>query len=150
MDSLMPKDRFFNLTMIKNSLTPIERDFSEGDEEEGNLIGESDTPLLDIYEESGAVVIEADLPGIRPDNVSVRLSNNQVIIEGRRGGRGEEQNAGDYLRMERCIEDFRRIIPLPIAVDPQRAEAVYRQGVLILRFPRIEDRRNRAIQIEIK
>ncbi|MBI3611078.1 MAG: Hsp20/alpha crystallin family protein [Nitrospirae bacterium] len=144
----MPKDRFFNLKMIKKSFDPSPEGYRT--EEEGAMTGETETPLVDIYEQSDAVVIEADLPGIEPMSVAVRLADNQVTIEGRRGQRGEGQDAGHYLRMERCFEDFRRIIHLPIAVDPQRAEAYYRQGVLILRFPRIEDRRKKAIKIEIK
>lgn len=150
----MPRDRFFNLKMLRGSLNPPEEAYQgaypDKDEEETDLIGETETPLLDIYEDAESIVVEADLPGIEPADVTIRLANNRVIIEGRRGKRGEGPEAGHYLRMERCIEDFRRIIPLPIAVDPQRAEASYRHGVLILRFPRISDRRNRTIKIEIK
>ncbi|MBI3810598.1 MAG: Hsp20/alpha crystallin family protein [Nitrospirae bacterium] len=146
----MPKDRFFHIKMINNPLGSFEES-GRSDEGEGKgMVGETETPLVDIYEQSEAIVLEADLPGVEPAEVAVRLVDNQVTIEGRRGQRGEGQGAGHYLRMERCFEDFRRIIHLPFAVDPQKAEASYRQGVLILRFPKIEDRRKRAIKIEIK
>lgn len=146
----MPRDRFFNVKMFKGSLGPSREVYPVEDEEEKGSAGETETPLLDIYEEPGAIVIEADLPGIDPKEVAVYLASHQVMIEGRRCRRGEGQEEGNYLRMERCIEDFRRIIPLPFAVNPQKAEALYRQGVLILRFPRIEERRNRTIRIEIR
>lgn len=146
----MPKDRFFHLKMIHNPLGPFEESGHPDEDEGKGMVGETETPLVDIYEQSDAVVLEADLPGIEPAEVGVRLVDNQVTIEGRRGQRGEGQEAGHYLRMERCFEDFRRTIHLPFAVDPQKAEASYRQGVLILRFPKIEDRRKRAIKIEIK
>lgn len=146
----MPKDRFFHIKMIHNPLGSFEGSGRPDEGEGKGMAGESETPLVDIYEQSEAIVLEADLPGIEPSEVSVRLVDNQVTIEGRRGQRGEGQVAGHYLRMERCFEDFRRIIHLPFAVDPQKAEASYRQGVLILRFPKIEDRRKRAIKIEIK
>jgi len=146
----MPKGRFFHIKMISNPLRSFEESpRSEAGEGKG-LAGETETPLVDIYEHSDAIVLEADLPGIEASEVSVRLIDNQVTIEGQRGRRGEGGEAGNYLRMERCFEDFRRTIHLPFAVDPQRAEASYRQGVLILRFPKIEDRRKRAIKIEIK
>ncbi|MEK6683879.1 MAG: Hsp20/alpha crystallin family protein [Nitrospirota bacterium] len=146
----MPKDRFFYLKIIGNPPGAFEGSRRSDEEEGKGMVGETETPLVDIYEQSDAVVLEADLPGIEPAEVTVRLGDNQVTIEGRRGQRGEGQEAGHYLRMERCFEDFHRIIHLPFAVDPQRAEASYRQGVLIIRFPKIEDRRKRAIKIEIR
>jgi HSP20 family protein len=146
----MPKERFFHIKMIHNPLGSFEEPPRSGEEEGKGPAGETETPLVDIYEHSDAVVLEADLPGVEPSDVAVRLMDNLVTIEGQRGRRGEGREAGHYLRMERCFEDFRRIIHLPFAVDPQKAEASYRQGVLILRFPKIEDRRKRAIKIEIK
>ena len=150
----MAKERFFNLKIIKGAFEPPPegyRDACAGPPERGkDFIGETETPLLDIYEDPEAIVVEADLPGIDPKGVTIRLANNQVLIEGSRLEHGEGPDAGHYLRMERCREDFRRIIPLPVAVDPQRVEAYYRQGVLVLKFPRIQERRNRAIKIEIK
>ena len=146
----MPRDRFFSMEILKGS---SEQPQTPGPKDEGqslDLGGETGTPLLDIYENPESIVIEADLPGIQATDVAIRMVDNQVIIEGHRCGRGEGQGAGNYLRMERCIEDFRRIVPLPIAVDAEKAEASYRQGVLILRFPRIEDRRKKIIKIEIK
>ncbi|MBI3995899.1 MAG: Hsp20/alpha crystallin family protein [Nitrospirae bacterium] len=146
----MSKERFFHLRMINNPLGAFEESRRSDEEAMKGGAAETETPLVDIYEQGEAVVIEADLPGIEPAQMAVRLMDDQVTIEGRRGQRGEGQEAGNYLRMERCFEDFRRVIRLPFAVDPQKAEASYRQGVLILRFPKIEDRRKRAIKIEIK
>lgn len=146
----MSKERFFHLRMINNPLGAFEESGRSEEEAMKGGAAETETPLVDIYEQGEAIVIEADLPGIEPAQMAVRLMDDQVTIEGRRGQRGEGQEAGNYLRMERCFEDFRRIIHLPFAVDPQKAEAAYRQGVLILRFPKIEDRRKRAIKIEIK
>lgn len=146
----MENDPLFHMKIIQNPLGPLQEVYRTEDDEGQAMIGETATPLVDMYEQSDALVIEADLPGILPGEVTVRLADNQVTIEGQRGRRGEAQDAGHYLRMERCFEDFRRIIHLPVAVDPKKAAAVYRQGVLILRFPKIEDRRKRTIKIEIK
>jgi len=146
----MSSERFFHLKMIPNPLVAYREDNPSSGEQGKGMIGETETPLVDIYEQSDAVVIEADLPGIEPNEMALRLVDQEVTIEGRRGQRGEGQEAGHYLRMERCFEDFRRIIHLPFAVDPKKTEAQYRQGVLILRLPKIEDRRKRSIKIEIK
>ena len=146
----MARDRFFNVRMLRDVYSPEGENDPASAGKEKDPIGETETPFLDIYEEPDAIVIAADLPGVQPGQVGVRLENNHVIIEGRRGERGEGQDAGNYLRMERSFEDFRRIVSLPSAVDQQRAEAHYKNGVLVLRFPRVADRRNRTIKIEIK
>lgn len=146
----MARDRFFNIKMFRDVYSPGEESDPAFTGKGKDLIGETETPLLDIYEEPDAIIIAADLPGVLPGHVGVRLENNHVIIEGRRGDRGEGQHAGNYLRMERSFEDFRRIVSLPSAVDQEHAEAHYKDGVLVLRFPKVADRRNRTIKIEIK
>lgn len=113
------------------------------------VIGETETPLLDVYETPEAIMIEADLPGIDPKAINIQLFDNQITLEGRRCEQGDAET-GHYLRMERCYEDFRRILQLPGAVDPTGVEARYDQGVLKLRLPKILDRRRKAIKVEVK
>ncbi len=119
-------------------------------EESAAVIGETETPLLDIYETADSIVVQADLPGVDPHAIGIRLLGVQLTLEGKRCQHGEVPDAGQYVRMERCYEDFRRILQLPCAVDPEGAHASYVQGVLVLRLPKITDRRRKAIQIEIK
>lgn len=118
-------------------------------EPSSGVIGETETPLLDIYETPDAIMVEADLPGLDPQAIMVRLLDNQLTLEGRRCEQGDA-DAGHYLRMERCYEDFRRILQLPCAVDPTGARGNYEQGVLKLRLPKITERRRKPIRIEIK
>jgi HSP20 family protein len=118
-------------------------------EQSSGLIGETETPLLDIYETPDCIVVEADLPGLDPHEIMVRLLDTQLTLEGKRCEQGQAET-GNYVRMERCYEDFRRILQLPCAVDPTTSQAAYEQGVLKLRLPKITERRRKAIKIEIK
>ena len=144
----MAKEHFFQFQMLKNIWGPSQDDPSPGGG--SGLLGETETPRLDLYETEKDVVIEVDLPGIDPQGVSLKVLNNQLTLEGKRGERGEKPEMGHYLRMERCFEDFRRILLLPCAADPEQAQAAYEMGVLVLRLPKIVDRRRKAIKIEIK
>ncbi|HEY5648675.1 MAG TPA: Hsp20 family protein, partial [Nitrospiria bacterium] len=91
---LMAKDRFFNLKMYQGAY-PSPTEGIHGQLAGGPAsTGETETPLLDIYEDRDAIMIEVDLPGIDPSQIGVLLENSQVVIEGRRGERGEGQGAG--------------------------------------------------------
>ena len=116
-------------------------------ESEGGFQGETETPKLDLYETDKDIIAEVDLPGLDPRRIGVKVLDNRLILEGKQGAQPEP---GNYLRMERFQEDFRRIVLLPCAVDPQHAQARYEKGVLILILPKIDDRRQRAVKIPIK
>lgn len=118
-------------------------------EEERIGFGEKlDTLPLDLYETHEEIIVEIDLPGIDPGFLDIKMANNQLIIEGKRGLKEEE--GVTYLRMERSHEDFRRMIQLPRAVNSHKARACYERGVLILLFPKIKDRRREEIAINIE
>lgn len=116
-------------------------------EKERGAAGETEAPKLDLYETENEIVAEVDLPGWDTTGISVRVLDNRMILEGRQESPCEQ---GNFIRMERYREDFRRIILLPCAVDPKNATAQYKKGVLTLRLPKITDRRRKAVKIPIK
>lgn len=99
-------------------------------------------PLVDIYETDASLVVEADLPGMEPDNLVIRVYEDLVILEGVRGLKDRELLCGEsrYLCMERYCRSFRRIIRLPIRVNTMAGKAAYRNGVLKITFPKLEGR----------
>ena len=116
------------------------------------VLGETETPLLDLYETDAEIILEVDLPGVDVvKEVVLRAVHNQITIEGcRREGNSEAQAGGiRYLRMERSLEEFKRIVPIPTPVDPRRARADYRNGILTVVLPKIQDRREREVKIDI-
>ena len=99
-------------------------------------------PPLDIYEGDGMLHIEVELPGFDPNEISVSVEGDRVIIEGFKTDNSME--AGDHIvhfhLMERYLGPFRRQLRLSPAPDPEGIEASYKNGVLIvtLRFPTSE------------
>ncbi len=93
------------------------------------------TPAVDIFEEKGEVVVKAELPGMKKDNISVRVVGNDVIIHGEKKTE-EKVDRKDYLRVERSHGSFNRAVSLPEGCDTEHAKASFKDGVLEVRLPR--------------
>ncbi|HEY5974768.1 MAG TPA: Hsp20/alpha crystallin family protein [Geobacteraceae bacterium] len=96
------------------------------------------TPAIDIFEEGKSLVVKAELPGIRKEDVNVRLVDNNLIISGEK--RTEEKvERNNYLRLERTHGAFSRTLNMPEGIDYEAAKATFRDGVLEIRIPRTGD-----------
>lgn len=96
-------------------------------------------PLIDLYETGSELVIEIDLPGIMPEDMSITAYGEIMIIEGvRRNARSEADL--NYICVERGIRGFRRVIKFPVPVDISRGSAWCERGVTSVRFPKMEPR----------
>ena len=87
------------------------------------------SPQVDMFERDGKLVVQADLPGIKKDDVKVEITGHQLTIEGERKEQQEEKGEGFY-RSERSYGSFFRRIPLPEGVHTENAKATFTNGVL--------------------
>ncbi len=92
------------------------------------------TPSVDIYEEKGEVVVKAELPGIKREDVSVKLVDNNLIIAGEKKTE-EKVERKDFLRLERSYGSFNRTLSLPEGIDAENIKANFKDGVLEVRVP---------------
>jgi HSP20 family protein len=106
------------------------------------------TPLLDLYEVPDGLVVTVDLPGIVLHELKIVVSQNNLTIEGSRTR--SDAGKGCYLRVERTSTAFHRAVHLPIPIKPHAAMARYERGVLTVTFPKIPDRRQKAIEIPVQ
>jgi HSP20 family protein len=104
-------------------------------------------PPVDIVETAGKdVVVRAELPDMKREDIKVTFENNVLSIEGER--KFEKKDEGEtYHRVERGYGSFRRSFSLPATVDATRVEADYKDGVLTVKLPRREESRPRQIAI---
>lgn len=106
-------------------------------------------PPVEVFERDGDVVVRADVPGLAPANLDVRVEPESVTIRGE--VRAEEQREeGGFFRSERRYGAFRRVVPLPARVEPARARATYRQGVLEVVAPRLPDDQGSGRRVEVR
>ena len=103
---------------------------------------------MDIYENGDNLVLKAELPGINPDDVEIRVEDNTLYLKGERKFEKEvkEQN---YHRVERSYGTFTRTFSLPNSVDADKVAANYKDGVLTLTMPKKEEAKPKTIKINV-
>jgi len=100
-------------------------------------------PQVEMREKDGRLVVCADLPGMRKEDVHVELHNDQLILQGERRQESEQQGYS-----ERSYGSFYRVIPLPEGIDPSQAQAHFQNGVLEVSLPAPRQSQGRRIEIQ--
>jgi len=105
-------------------------------------------PQVEAFRRGDNIVVRADLPGLRKEDVRVEVENNVLTISGERHDENEETRDGFY-RTERSYGQFFRAVPLPEGVKADQCEATFKDGVLevSLRAPTQQDRSAKQIPI---
>lgn len=98
------------------------------------------SPAVDVFEDSGAIVVKADLPGLTQKDIEVKLIDNILEIKGE--VKTEERiDRRDYLKVERSYGKFSRSLKLPEGLDGAHVKASFADGVLEIKIPKIESKR---------
>jgi HSP20 family protein len=105
------------------------------------------TPAVDIYEDENAITVKADIPGIDPANMDIRVEGNTLHMKGERKFEKETKRENFY-RVERAYGTFVRSFTLPQNVQADRIEATYKNGELVLTLPKTEEARPKSIKIK--
>jgi HSP20 family protein len=104
-------------------------------------------PAADLYETEHDLVLRADLPGVDPKQVDLRVENNVLTIRGERPFEGNKAKEENFHRVERLYGAFARSFTLSTAVDPDKIKANYKDGVLTITLPKAEAAKPKRIQI---
>ncbi|HDI01785.1 MAG TPA: Hsp20/alpha crystallin family protein [Candidatus Bathyarchaeota archaeon] len=104
-------------------------------------------PLVDVYETPDEVVVVAELPGVKKEDIEVSVIDNRLEIRAE-VRREEEVKREAYHRRERYYRGFLRRIPLPTPVDPSGAKATYEDGILTIRLPKLAKEKRHRIKVE--
>ena len=104
-------------------------------------------PAIDVLENDGDLVIRAEIPGAKPNDVDVTVQSGVLTISGRRQEESEEERGG-YLVRERRYGSFRRTLQLPEDVDESKINARFENGVLEVRIQGAAAREPKRVQIE--
>ncbi len=104
-------------------------------------------PRVDVIDRDDEVVIRAELPGVTKDDLDVSVDEHSITIKGSIR-REEKKEEGEYYRAEIARGDFSRTIRLPSAVDAEKVEAKFRDGILELKMPKIAASKRQRIEIK--
>ena len=103
-------------------------------------------PAIDIEETQDAFVLRADLPGVSEKDIKVSMVNDKLTIRGERK-RVKSNTDGSVHRVERVHGSFERSFKLGTAVRNDKIKANYKDGVLEIRLPKVEEAKEREIEI---
>lgn len=92
-------------------------------------------PRVDVAETGEEIKVSVELPGLEEKDIDLSLSRDVLTIRGEKR-REEEKKGRNYYRAERSYGSFTRSIPLPAPVDADRADAIFRKGVLTIALPK--------------
>lgn len=114
---------------------------------DGGEVPESWAIPMDVIEEPDKIVVNATMPGVKPEDIQVTIEDSTLTIKGQTKME-REQREENYLMRERRTGSFYRSLRLPESVDTERADTRYEHGVLTLSFPKVESKRARRLEIK--
>jgi HSP20 family protein len=124
--------------------------FDELLEQLGSANGSEWAPRLDVTERDDAILIRADLPGIKPEEIDVEVSDDVLTISGKHEEETEEKEGERVIRRERRYGSFRRSMALPKSVKPEEIAAESSDGVLELTIPKPAAEQSDVVHIKPK
>jgi HSP20 family protein len=140
-------DPFRDLRSLQDEMNRLfSSTFSRGGSDE-QMFGGAWTPSVDIYENKDNIVLEAELPGMKSEDVNISIENNILTISGER--KFEKKSEGDnFHRVERGYGSFTRSFTLPPTVSSENVTAEFENGVLHLTLAKREEAKPRRIEIK--
>ena len=139
-------DPFRDLAVLHDRVNRLFGD-AYGAREEGVL--SNWVPAVDVFEnENKELVLKAELPDVKKEDVSVTVENNTLTLSGERKFEAEVKK-DHYHRLERSFGSFSRSFSLPATVDSAKIAAEFKNGVLTIRLPFREEAKPRSIAIDV-
>ena len=105
-------------------------------------------PPVDIYEDENKLVLKADLPGVEPKDVEIKVEDGMLYVNGERKFEKEVKEE-NYHRVERSYGAFSRSFSLPTSIDSEKIAAEYKDGQLILTMPKREEAKPKTIKVSV-
>jgi HSP20 family protein len=145
MDSIGP---FAEISRIQSEINRLFDNLIELRASKGEGGGEW-LPSADVYETERELVVKFEIPGVAAGDVTMSVEGNRLIVRGekKRGENGHRN--GRYHCMERGYGRFKRVVHITSPVNTREAEAILREGVLAVTFPKVPNRRGGEMSIRI-
>ena len=105
-------------------------------------------PAVDLYEEKDNLIVKAELPGMKKEDIDVSLHDGTLTISGERKSEREEKK-GETYRSERFYGRFQRSVMLPTPVSADKVKASYKDGILSITLPKTEEAKPKQIEVSV-
>jgi HSP20 family protein len=129
-------DRLFGDFFGRSGMAPVEG------------VAPQSFPAVNVWQRDDAIFVEAEVPGLKSEDVEISVVGNELSLKGRRPDLAEENAA--YHRRERGVGDFNRVLRLPAEIAGDKVEAKLTDGVLLITLPKAETAKPRKINVTAK
>jgi len=148
----MRQSRWQGLGPVWNQLQTLQsemnRVFDRWGQDGGRFFGLTAAyPAVNVWEDEEQVCVEAELPGLELSDLEIYVTGgNQLTLKGERKPKGADK--GIWHRQERGFGKFSRTLTLPFTVDPDKVQARFEQGVLVVKLAKHESAKPRKIPVK--
>ena len=133
-DIMNIEDEFENMRKKMNKL--MNNFFTESF---GNIGMSQRIPAVDVYEGEDSVNVSLDLPGLNKEDIKLEYREGNLLVKGERNYEDKKENKDGFHQLERRYTGFSRVIPIPANVDENNIKAEYKNGVLEVTLPKLEN-----------
>ena len=137
-------DPFRDLSALQDRINRVFNEQLNRGEAEGTE--KTWAPVVDILESESDLIVRAELPGIKREEIDVEVTSESLTIRGER--KYDDQSKEKVLRVERAYGPFQRSFSIGVPVQPDKIKAAYRDGVLEIIVPKAEEVKPQKIAIE--
>ncbi len=138
-----------DVAVLQNRLNSIFHDFARPTSSESeSLASGSFIPAVDIYEDAQQLSLKLEIPGVRQEDLDIRVENQTLMVKGERKFEKEEKEE-NFHRIERRFGTFVRSFTLPQTVDTEAITASYENGVLNIRLAKKAEAKPKQIKVEL-
>jgi len=105
-------------------------------------------PVIDLYDERDHLVLKAEVPGMKKEDIDISLHGDVLTLSGERKEEEVFDKAETY-RSERFLGRFQRTLTLPVGVDASKVQASYKDGILTVTLPKAEEAKPKHIEVKV-
>src|SRR6201996_9296297 len=136
-----------DVAVLQNRLNSIFQDFARPEESTETLAAGNFVPAVDVYEDAQKLVLKLEVPGIRREDLDIRVEGRTLTVKGERKFESEEKEE-NFHRIERRYGSFVRSFPLPATVDTESIDAQSADGVLTISLAKKPEAKPKQITVK--
>ena len=139
-------DPFRDIVTLREKMNRLFEDAASTRGEERDLVGSTWCPSCDIYETENEIVVTAELPGVKEEDIEVKIEDNTLTLRGDRKLEKEVKEE-NYHRIERAYGSFHRSFSLPHYVNQEKIKAESEDGILKITLPKKPELKPRNVKV---
>src|ERR1700740_2046461 len=141
-------DPFRDMFTLQNRMNSLFQEYNRGNNENETLSTAAFVPAVDIYEDEHKIVLKLEVPGMKQEDLDIRLENSTLTVRGERKFEKEEKEE-NFHRIERRYGSFYRAFTVPNTVNTENVKADYDAGVLRIQLEKRAEAKPKQIKVQV-